>query len=71
MNTVNDLIVAVSHDLFDTFPYVLVDPYVFIYKLTLYILSGHTGNPNQNPVCKKKIKATCAWFLTVSSLSSI
>jgi len=26
------------------------------------ILSGHTGNPNQNPVCKKKLKATCASF---------
>ncbi|KAJ6605337.1 plant expansin [Mycena vulgaris] len=38
-NNANELIVAVSHGVFDSFP-------------------GATLNPNQNPICGKKLKAT-------------
>ncbi|CAK5264145.1 unnamed protein product [Mycena citricolor] len=38
-NKASDLIVAVGHGVFDSFP-------------------GATANPNKNPICGKKIKAT-------------
>ncbi|KAJ7681565.1 RlpA-like double-psi beta-barrel-protein domain-containing protein-containing protein [Mycena rosella] len=38
-NTANQLIVAVGHGIFDSFP-------------------GATANPNKNPICGKKLKAT-------------
>ncbi|KIY65805.1 hypothetical protein CYLTODRAFT_399821 [Cylindrobasidium torrendii FP15055 ss-10] len=37
-NTDKDMIVAVSHLLYDTYP-------------------GHTANPNNNPICGKKLRA--------------
>ncbi|KAJ7908222.1 plant expansin [Mycena leptocephala] len=38
-NTADQLIVAVGHGVFDSFP-------------------GATGNPNNNPICGKKLRAT-------------
>ena len=53
-NSDTDYIVAVSQELFDSYP-------------------GYSGaNPNKNPVCNKKIKASCmcSLLLTVSSIYS-
>lgn len=57
-NKDTDFIAAVGHTFFDTYPYV-----TWLYGLCCRSLSYHSGyngvNPNDNPICGKKITAHC------------
>ena len=55
-----DLIAAVGHGLFDGYPLVKVPLRVPLFPSHRLVPSGYNGaNPNNNPVCGKKIKAKC------------
>jgi hypothetical protein len=59
-NKDSDFIVAVSWRLFDNYPYVTATPLSLRTMLICSSCSGYNKvNPNTNPICGKRIRATC------------
>lgn len=68
VNKDTDFIAAASKDLFDAFPCVSFYPFL-IPLIHSMICSGYNGaNPNKNPMCNRRVSATCEYNFLIAIL---